>query len=84
MPQTLNRLHFLTQGANSTSGLSPSQLAGVSWPMQDGKSLERGKRRQEFGQKVSQSAAVQRSRAHGQPGTLNTAWRSNHARKQTL
>lgn len=45
MPQTLNRLHFLTQRANSTSGLSPSQLAGVSWPMQDGKSLEKEKKK---------------------------------------
>lgn len=70
MPQTLNKLHLLAQGENSTSGLSPSQLAH--------------KKRQEFGQKASQSAAVQRSRAHGQPGTLNPGWTSNHARKQTL
>lgn len=41
MPQTLDGLHLLTQGVNSASGLSHSQLAGVSWPKQDGKSLER-------------------------------------------
>lgn len=45
MPQTLNKLHLLAQGENSSSGLSPSQLARVSWPIQDGKSLERKKKK---------------------------------------
>lgn len=68
MPQTLNRLHLLTQGANSASGLSPSQLAGNSWPMQDGKSLEREARKGR--NLLSKYLRVQQSRGARHMGSL--------------
>lgn len=69
MPQTLNKLHLLAQGANSTSGLSPSQLARVSWPIQDGKSLER-KKKKNSRNSVRKHLRVQQSRGAGHMASL--------------